>query len=126
MKETRGQGENRMKFEWKFDEEVESQGSGPRPRRLGHRWFYGAGVLGLLVIFVVGGWKLAQNWADRALEQEITLQLIAEQTALSRGDVDLLRTLYQQDMVLFAAAFHPQYRAGYQQNLIPHTIINQP
>ncbi len=125
MKETRGQGENRMKFEWKFDEEVESQGSGPRPRRLGHRWFYGAGVLGLLVIFAVGGWKLAQNWADRALEQEITLQLIAEQTALSRGDVDLLRTLYQQDMVLFAAAFHPQYRAGYQQNLIPHTIINQ-
>jgi hypothetical protein len=105
VKDTKGWGEKGMKFDWQFDEDVQPGMTRARPRHL-RRWF-----LMLLPIFlltlITWGWNLAQSRADSRLIAEIQTQLIAEQTALANGDVELLRTLYHDDPGLFAAAFPP-------------------
>lgn len=102
-----------MKFDWRFEEEGQSRGIGTRPlRQQRRRWFFMVLLAGLLIGLGVRGWRLAQNQADALLLAQIQTQLDAEQTALAQGDVALLRTLYQDDPVLFAAAFQPAYRVG--------------
>lgn len=124
MKDTKGWGENGMKFDWQFEEAPESKREQTRPRlRLRLRWL--AFLTGLLIMAatVLWGWHEAQSRADARLITDVQNHLAAEQMALLRGDMDLLQTLYQRDPALFAAAFQNEYRRGTTLELTPDNIV---
>lgn len=124
MKDTKGWGENDMKFDWQFEEAQESKREQTRPRiRYRLRWL--AFITGLLTLTatVLWGWHEAQSRADAQLLADVQNHLAAEQMALLSGDMDLLRTLYHDDAALFAAAFQNEYRSGITLELTPDNIV---